>query len=432
MLAMIEFLSPKHKRRFSLCPSLTLRALVVVFGSAATAFAQPKIMLPAPKTGRIDGLVSVMAQSARCAVVSDVHGFLAFGHDKDCADAQVSLIKLDAKGTPAAYASHIKLPKPVALVKNKNYVTGLAFHPKLPLLYIWQDVDVAYSNPVPPGPAETMQFDHLCIVNFAKDPPERIVMLGRGLDYMHGQQGGSIALDATASFLYVPNLREVKNAGSLRLGRFPLDADGLPIVSEKDAKDPLPVRIKKLTDTSVAGKFLPPQLTPIEYVHMLSLGTFGAGHSFFPVGKDTVITSANQGLMTWRPDDKHATLHGLPLKNAGHTQFVVHPTLPAIFATAYHAPSDSFFRAEHSDGYLTLLPRQYVIEGSKLTSPPAILSKQKKLIVGGEYFVYSLELDDKGFPTGEPTQMIVNCPIVRALVYSERFDRAYIGVEVSK
>ena len=96
------------------------------------------------------------------------------------------------------------------------------------------------------------------------------------------------------------------------------------------------------------------------------------------------------------------------------------------------AHPDSFFRAEHAEGYLTLLPKQYVIPDSKLTGPPAVLSKQKKLAVGGRHLVYRLDLDEKGFPIDGVIQTQVNCPQVRALVYSERFDRLYVGVEVSK
>ena len=410
-----------------------LHALIVLYLLAIPVSAQPKITLTAPKAGRIENLVLVMAQSARCSALSDLHGLLAFGHDKDYPDAHVSFFKLDAKGTPAAFATQLKLPKPAALVKNKNYVTGVTFHPKLPLLYVWQDIDVAYSNPVPPGPPETMQFDHLCIFNIAKDPPELLLSVCRGLEFMHGQYGGSVAVDSTGSYLYVPNLRELKNAGSLRFGRYPLDGDGLPMLSEKDAREPIAARIKKLTEVSTADKFSPPQLTPIEYVHLFSGNAYGSGHSFVPIGKDAVIASGYQGLMTWRPDDKHATLHGLPLRTAGHTQFVAHPTLPAIFATApYHVYHDSFFRAEQSEGYLTLLPKQYVIPNVNLSGPPAILTKQSKLAVGGQSIVYLVDLDAKGFPTGDVVQTVVNCPQVRALVYSEKYDRAYVGVEVSK
>ena len=395
------------------------------------AFAQSKITLPPPKTGTIQSLVPVMAQHARCAALSDVHGLLAFGHDKTYPDAHVTLFRLDAKGNPTVFGTPITLPKPAGLVKNKNYVTGLAFHPKLPLLYVWQDLDVFYTNPPPPPPPGTMEFDHLCVFNIAKETPELLVTFCRGLEFIYGQQGGAVAIDPTGSCLFVPNLREIKNAGSFRLGRFPLDGDGLPALV--DAKDPIAVRTKKLMELNTAKPLMPPQLTPIEYVHLFANNQHGSGHTLCPLSKDVLIASVNQGLLTWRPEDKSSALHGMPLQQVGHTRFVVHPTLPAIFATAANKQNpDILFRAEHAEGYLTLLPKQYVIPESELSGPPALLAKQKKVIVGGQYMVYQLDLDDKGFPVGEPIQTQVNCPRVRALIASERFERVYVAVEVSK
>lgn len=411
--------------------SLALRAQILLLVMATTAAAQPKIALPAAKPGTIDALVPVMAQSARVAAVSDVHNLLAFGHDKDYVDAHVSLVKLDAKGTPAATSTQLKLPKPAGgLLKHKNYVTGVAFHPKLPILYVWQDIDVYYTNPPPAAPPETKQFDHLCVVNFAKEPPELLVSMCRGDEYIYGQAGGAVAVDSTGSYLYIPSLREKANAGSLRFGRYPLDADGLPTLAE--SKDALPARVKKLTDLNAAGAVTPPQLTPIEYVHLFNLGSSGCGASMVPLGKDVVIATVNSGLVTWRPEDKHATAHGMPLRLGGHVQIAAHKTLPAIFATAVHQPNNSFFRAEHHEGYLTLLPKQYVIEGSKLGGQPAILTKQKKVAIGGQNSVFLIDLDDKGFPRGDVLQAMVNAPQVRAMVYSEKHERLYVGVEVSK
>lgn len=404
--------------------------LILVLASiTGNAVAQSKLT-PA-KAGRVDSLTPIMAHAARCVALSEAHGLLAFGHERTYADAHVSLVKLDAKGVPLAYALPIKLPKPAGLVKNKNYVTGLAFHPKLPLLYVWQEIDVYFTNPPPSASPETMQFDHFCILDVSKETPELVVSMCRAIEFIYGQQGGAIAIDPTSSFLYVPNIREIKNAGSLRIGRYALDADGLPALT--DAKDPVTARIKKLAELNAAGKAMPPTQTPTEYVVLFNVTSFGCGQAMHPLGKDVLLTSVSNSLVSWRPDDKNATVHGLPLKFGGHTKFVVHPTLPAIFATTGNAQhSDILFRAEHAEGYLTLLPKQYAIPDSKLSGPPAILSKQKKVAVGGQHLVYLIDLDDKGFPIGEFSQTYVNCPQVRAMIYSERFDRLYVGVELSK
>jgi len=135
-------------------------------------------------------------------------------------------------------------------------------------------------------------------------------------------------------------------------------------------------------------------------VHLFNHSAYGCAHSLVPVSKDVVLVGINNGLLNWRPEEKHVIAAGIPLRVSGHTQIAVHPALPAIFATVQHAPNDSFFRAEHSEGYLTLLPKQYVIKGAKLTGQPAILSKQKKVLIGGESCVYAIDLDEKGFRRG--------------------------------
>lgn len=134
--------------------------------------------------------------------------------------------------------------------------------------------------------------------------------------------------------------------------------------------------------------------------------------------------------MSWRPNDTTYQLHGLPLKTRGNHLLCAHPTLPAVFATAFD--TDSFSRFEQSDGYVTGLPRQYTLEKEKFTSVPAVLPKQKLLAVGGQHGVYVFGLDDLGYPALEATKVGVFNPQVRAMAYSEKFDRLYVGVELSK
>jgi hypothetical protein len=108
----------------------------------------------------------------------------------------------------------------------------------------------------------------------------------------------------------------------------------------------------------------------------------------------------------------------------------LHATLPFLYATS--SGTDSVFRVGHSEGFLTGLPLQIQLPGTKLTSAPAVLTKSKKLAVGGYYHVYTVGLDDAGRPEGAVTRVRVLNPQVRALIYSERFDRLYVGVEESK
>jgi hypothetical protein len=405
-------------------------SLLTLFTLAASALAQPQTMLRPAKDGQLANLVRVPVPDARSVALSESLGLLAFCQGDKSLDGQVSLVKLDAKGNPAAFATTWKMPRPAALAKFANYGVSAAFHPKLPLLYVWQDITLPYNNPPPPVPAETQLFDHLCIYNVAKTPPELVVSLCRGPLFIYGMQGGGLAVDSAGEFLYVPNLRDLKNAGSFRFGRFRLDNAGLPVLEEKDAKLPAAARVKRLTEWNAAKGGVPPELTPQEYVYQFAFSFAGAGHSFYPLSRDVVIAGVWPALVSWRPGDKTATLHGLPLKKAGNMLLVPHPKLPLIYVTP--APSDSVFLVHHSDGYLSLLPHQYTFPDTYLTSPPAVLGKAGKLAVGGHHHVYVADLDDEGRVRPEVTRVRVLSPAVRALVYSPRFDKLYVGVEVSR
>lgn len=403
---------------------------VVLLALAGPALAQPKTVLPVARDGPLDNLVPVPVADARAVALSEPLGLLAFCHDRNYPDAQVSLVRLDAKGNPAAYATAWKLPRPKALEKWSTYALAAAFHPRLPLLYVWQDIALPYNNPPPPVPADVKDFDHLLTYNVAKNPPELVAGLCRGPEYLYGQGGGGLAVDPAGQHLYVPNLRDPKNAGSFRFGRFRLDAEGLLRLDDKEPKLPAAARLSALAARNAAGTIVPPQMTPIEYVYLFAFSPYGAGNSFDFLAPDVVVAGSYTGVIAWRPEDKVVTLGALPLKGYGNTLLARHPSLPVLYAT--QAVSDSIFCLGHSEGHLTLLPHQYVFPGASLGSPPALLAKGRRLAVGGQHQVYVTGLDEQGRPAGPLTRVRVLNPQVRALVYSPRFDRLYVGVEVSK
>src|SRR5262249_31685469 len=132
--------------------------LFLLFLAVSSALGQEPIKLSEPKIGRIANLTPVTVPSARCIAIGETAGWLAFGHDKTFTDGHVSLVKLDAKGNPAAYSIPLKLPRPAGLVKHANYPLALAFHPKLPVLYVWQDIAIQYTNPEAPQPPDLKNF----------------------------------------------------------------------------------------------------------------------------------------------------------------------------------------------------------------------------------------------------------------------------------
>jgi hypothetical protein len=398
--------------------------------ATGTAPAQPQVTLPAAKVGTVPILVPVPVPPAISVALSETLGLLAFAHERAYVDAHLSLVKLDAKGSPAAYCTSWKLPRPPEVLAKFGFsALSVAFHPKLPLLYVWQDVGLNYGVPVTGQPPEWAQFDHLLIYNVAKETPELVVSLFRGEQTHFGMAGGALAVDPAGAFLCVPSVSEAKSR-FLHFGRFRLDSDGMPLLDDADVKLPLAARIKKLAERSVAKTMTPAQITPIEYVHVLPMNPYGGASSIYLLAKDVIITGGPHGVVTWRPDDKQATMHALPLKTPGQTLVSAHPTLPFLFATT--ANTDSFFRVAHAEGYLSLLPLQITLPQTRLFSPPIVFDKGKRVAVGGHYHVYVVALDEKGEPQPNVTKVQVLSPTVRTLIYSERWDRLYVGVEVSK
>jgi hypothetical protein len=405
---------------------LPIAALIATLSLTGVATAQPQTILAAPKPGSIPNVTLVPIAKARAGTLSESQGVLAFCHDQPH-PYHVSYIKLDAKGEPSPATTSITLP-PFKIVEKNRHQTALAvaLHPKLPLLYVWQDTDANYGVPTLWDTPEVLAVEHLLIYRIDKETPELVVGLCRGRGAQFGMHGGGMTVDPAGEFLYVPNLCEPKTHFQ-HAGRFKLDADGLPILNDADVKLPLAERIKKIaaTDGSV-----PTQQTPAEYVYVFPMNPYGCAHSFHLLSKDAILIGSNRGVFSWRPGDPVIEAHHVPLPGAASTLIAVHPTLPVLFAT--RSNTDSFYRLEHVEGYLTLMPRRYTIPETTLHSFPAILPKAKKLAVGGKYHVYFMDLDDEGRIRPEVMALPVLNQLERVLLYSEKHDRLYVAVEVSK
>jgi hypothetical protein len=397
-----------------------------------SARAKPAITLPEAKNKPIANLLPVTAPSARCAAVSDQSRWLAFGHRPTYAKAHVSLYRLDTKGKPATAVPVLsKLPRPAALVKYPNYPLGLAFHPRLPLLYVWQDIEIPPAVPAPAAVA-LKDFDHLLVYRLKKAGPELVVSLGRGTEFSFGKTGGTLAVDPEGKYLYVPNLHDVKTPTQVHAGRYDLDADGLPVLDPRAAKNQtLAARVAALNAAKAAGKaVLPGRLTPYgpywfpDTVH-------GTAHGWVAFAGGRVLVGGHYSVMTWEPDHRKAKMSLVGLENIGRP-FVLggHPKLPVVFATA--VGYNYAYRLQHADGHLTLLPQKVVLEGAILLSPPVALNRLRRVAFGGKNRVYVVRLDKKGRVLPGRLQAEVNNPTAEALAYSEKFDRLYVAVEVSK
>ncbi len=193
----------------------------------------PDKTIPAPPY-----LFPVVAPTANLLVINDALDMMFIAHRppeaKDMPKPntvwpQLAYARIDAKGVPGAFKS-IALPKPATFAKQSNYPLAVAFHPKLPLLYVWQDI-----QPITPR-AETTdapvykEFDHVLIYHLDGAEPELLMSFGKGSRFAFGLDFACMTLDPAATRLFVGNLQHAAPKGSVNgaVGYFKLAADGLP------------------------------------------------------------------------------------------------------------------------------------------------------------------------------------------------------------
>ena len=419
---------------------LPVLALLVIL--TTTAPGQIKIDIPAaPADSKIDNLVCVVAPEARCAAVCDTFGWLAIGHRSSHFDAQVSLFRLDAQGKPAATALPLKLPRSPGLARYPIHALSLAFHPKLPLLYVWQDVDL----PKKPDPHYAIdllgsertgseQIEHLLIYSLEKPQPELLVGTCSGRAYLFAQPAGGVSVDPAGERLYVSNLR-VGDDSDYRatVGSFALAPDGIPLVADGDPKLDRAAHIAAIDKVQNDGKSVMPQRRAPWDHDALPHVWGGSGTGFVHTGRDQVLIGSfhTTALIAWKPDDKQARLHSFQVNAAAYCRFyaVGHPRLPIAYVAALD--HQYLLRFEHVDGNFTLVPRQANVAAS-VTSPAVVLSKANRLAFGSNQRVVAVNLDEQGRFKRECVQAAVPNPRVEALAYSDKFDRLYVAVETSK
>lgn len=427
-----------------------LSAILYLLLLTPLALGQAKVRVPATEDSSIDILVKVEAPSASYATVCDRLGLLAFAHEAKFADAQVSLHRLDAgkAGEPV----RLKLPKPAGLAKYPTYATGLAFHPTLPLLYIWQDIEFPKDErkfPMPLSPADAAaarEFDHLLIYNVEKPTPELLVGLARAPEFVYSRPVGSVAIDAAGERLYVPNylVPDVKT-GESTVASYVLWADGMPLVgpveegkpapgSEKPTPEARAAHVAAIQAASKANKqALPQRIAPRNGYAFFPDSGAGTGIGFVPVARDAVITGGYHatGIVSWTPEDRTCRMVHYRLNSSYTYKYPTgHPTLPLVYLT--DSGTGHVYRFEHVDGNPTLVPQRADLEAANLTSFPVIMAKTKKIAVGGQARLFILKLNEQERFTGERQQTVIGNQYVRALAYSEKFDRLYVGVEKEK
>jgi hypothetical protein len=432
-------------------PRLYAIALLPLLALTPAAHGQLKLKLPAVPDAPIENLVRVTVPEASLAVVNDALGLLAFAHHPKYTEAQLTLFRLDPQNGQPGAPLLCKLPKPAALAKYPTYITGLSFHPKLPLLYIWQDIEFPKDEqrvplPLAAGDATAVaEFDHLLIYNLEKMPPELVVGLARGPKFAYSRPMGSVAVDQAGERLYVPNIAGDARNTETFIGSYVLHADGIPVVGEpEEAKEPAekpsvqtqPAHVAAIQSAQQASKPVLPQRTASSGGYAFYPDSaVGSGIGFVPVARDVVLTGGFHatGLVSWTPEERQCRMQVYTIdSNYNYKLPTGHPKLPVVFVT------DTFmlrlYRFEQADGNITLVPQRADIEGAqRLTSFPVVMTKANKVAVGGwAGRVYLIGLNDKGKLKAERQQALVGKNAIEALTYSEKHDRLYVGVEKEK
>lgn len=401
------------------------------------------VKLTTTDVAKVPYAMTLLAPGATCAAVSEAVNLVVVGQKVE-KDAQLTLFRLDDQGNLAGAPTFWKLPKPATLAQRETSPLALAFHPSLPLLYVWQDVKAQGGDPEPPADPAWKDFDHLHIYAVDRLAPELLVSLCRGPRFHTGCVAGSLCVDVAHGKLYVPNLRfgDKNPPESAAVGWFHLDADGLPVAGDDEPAKPAPpakdltgraARVAALRTAIAANK-------PVGAFRHTPPTTYGfhwwpCGAGFIPYSRDVFIACGPFGPVTWNGADRRARAQVflMPVNFVTYyvTRIAGHPTLPVVFASLVGYPY--VHRIEHAEGYLTLAPQVVNLEGATLKTPPVVLTKRNLVAFGGPSTVYVAAIDAAGkFKDEKGVLLTVNATSAEGLAYSEKFDRLYIAVEKLK
>lgn len=375
--------------------------------------------------GDLDILRKVPTASAFLATVSDAAGALVVAHAPQPTytqalpehfpitdDPDLTVYRLDAQGEVGpgeiGKGTPLRLPRAAKLAARRQYPLALAVHPKLPLLYVWQDV-VAPAEKAPPDDQAGDGFKHLHIYDLTATPPKLVQSACYGENFSRGNAGAGLGLDRSGTKLFLPNLqRRTKIGWAPMIGYMKLAADG-------KLADDTPAAYEAAAKTSLYGE------TP-------------CGLGYYDVSETVTIVCAGLGPCTWDERNRRAQLNVMtfwPTVGAGYRyRMAVHPRLPILYLSGLG--SSNLYRVEHVDGFLTMFPQRGALEGLVVTSPPVVVGKRSLVACSTSGVVHLAKLDAEGFFTGERVDILLTSRKVEGLAYSAKFDRLYATFEEVK
>ena len=371
------------------------------------------------EAGALSQLVRlVAAPGATCMAVQDEVGILVVGQDKQ-PDRHLSVFFLDAQGEIRdGQPAPVLLPKPDSLKDFESYPLGLALHPTLPVLYVWQDIRGPQRG-TPQEAAVFAEFDHLAVFRAGPGGLELLGAFGRGEEFAYGQTEGALTVSADGKRLFVPNLVGPKSAQTPgAIGYYDLDEAGSLV--------PVPVPIEGSLDGHGVNKF-DMQIRPT-WVYTGGWQPLPTGLGFVAPSRRVVVFCRDYGPCVWDTEDRREALSAVHVRGMGRCRVGGHYAAPAIYGVVYGG--DRLFMMEHADGFPTLLPQLLSVPGAQFQSRPvAFKGRYHGVVVGGVNRVHVVHLDDGGRFTGAWEDVPVPQAAVRALDYSRKHDRLFVAVD---
>lgn len=374
-----------------------------------------------PGAGSPTGFVTrIAAPLATCSAVSDELGLLVLGQ-KSQAEHHLSAFRLDAEGRPGAEPERIRLPLPASLQGLSVVPLGLAFHPRLPLLYVWQDVTAPAAGSAQ-AKAVPVDFDHLVVFDVTDGALQPRAAFARGGEFAFGQERGAIGISVAGDLLALPNLRDAaavsKTDDGAAIGAYELGTNGLPV--------PVRVPIPGSLDGFGLSKF--DMQVVVRMIHVGGFHPLPTGHGFFVPTRDTVLFSGYTGPGLWDTGNRSAELNYLYVANMVTCLIGGHRDIPVVYGA--RLDSGYLVAMRLAEGYPTLMPQVVIHSYRQFRSTPVVMTAPSpRLAIGGVNAVHVQPLGPDGMFVGTPTTIAVASPSVETLAYSDKHHRLYVPVE---
>lgn len=373
-------------------------------------------------------LTQLSVPHATCAAVSESLALAVVGHHSN-EGKHLAVFSLDGGGIPQEEPVWITLPKPDPLASHSNYPLGLLFHPTLPLLYIWQDIDA-------PPPDEQLEknpalkpwgeFDHLLIYKVGNGALELVHAGAHGFGFHLGQRGGTVGLDFESKHLFVPNTRgESPLEGGIAY--FQLDEEGLPAAEPEETpknQQPKGLEIMAMQHQTTAKTR---RAAPKKGVACRKAPS-GLG---WVAEREAVIMGGNSGCLMADFHDgslRRSWFDINDLANVGWVSIAAHSQKPVMYLCLQD--SRFFYSIGQVNGWVSLLPQKATFAGSPhLYGPPVVLDKHAKVVVGDANALHFLGIDSTGRLDGTCERLPLPAGLVQAFTYSSKHDRLYVAVD---